>query len=120
MSKKILIVDDSVYMRSIIKEVLTAANYEIIGQAGNGEEAIDRALELSPDLITLDNILPDMLGLDIIKTLKEEGTTSKILMISAVGQQSVIDTGMALGADGYLVKPFSNEQLLEKIADILK
>lgn len=115
MNKKVLIVDDSLYMRTIIKDALSEAGYEIIGQAANGESAIDMALELQPDIITLDNILPDMLGLDILKTLKEEGLDSKILMISAVGQQSVIEEGLKLGAASYIVKPFSSEQLLEAI-----
>ncbi|MFT5617617.1 MAG: two-component system chemotaxis response regulator CheY [Arenicella sp.] len=118
MSKKVLIVDDSLYMQSIIKDALESAGYEILGVAGDGESAIDMAIELSPELITLDNILPDMLGLDVIKALKEEKVESKILMVSAVGQQSVINTGIALGADGYLVKPFTTEQLLEKIKEV--
>jgi two-component system, chemotaxis family, chemotaxis protein CheY len=115
MSKKVLIVDDSLYMRTIIKDALVEAGYEIAGQAANGESAIDMTLELQPDIITLDNILPDMLGLDILKTLKEEGVEAKVLMISAVGQQSVIDEGMKLGIGGYIVKPFSSEQLVEAI-----
>lgn len=115
MNKKVLIVDDSLYMRTIIKDTLSDAGYEIVGQAANGESAIDMAMELLPDIITLDNILPDMLGLDILKTLKEENIASKVLMISAVGQQSVIDEGMRLGISGYIVKPFSSEQLLEAV-----
>ena len=115
MGKKVLIVDDSLYMRSIIKDALEEAGFEVIGQASNGEEAIDLALDSEPDLITLDNILPDMLGLDILKTLKEEELESKIIMISAVGQQSVVDEGMNLGLDSYLVKPFTPEQLTDAI-----
>lgn len=67
-----MIVDDSLYMRSLIKDALSQADFEIVGQAGDGETAIDQAIELEPDLITLDNILPDMLGLDVIKQLKAE------------------------------------------------
>jgi two-component system chemotaxis response regulator CheY len=72
MSKKVLVVDDSLYMRTLIKDALAGAGYEIIGMAANGESAIDMAFELQPDIITLDNILPDMLGIDILKVLKEE------------------------------------------------
>ena len=118
MSKKILVVDDSLYMQSIIKDTLEEAGFEVVGLAANGENAVDLALETQPDLITLDNILPDMLGLDVIKVLKEEDVEAKILMISAVGQQSVINTGLSLGANGYLVKPFTGEQLLDKIQQI--
>ncbi|MCS6833883.1 MAG: response regulator [Flammeovirgaceae bacterium] len=118
--KRVLIVDDSLYMRTVIKDALTSANYEIVGQAANGEQAIDMALSLKPDIITLDNILPDMLGLDILRTLKEEKLPSKIVMISAVGQQSVVDEGIRLGLDGYIVKPFTAEQLLETLQQVLK
>ena len=118
MSKKVLVVDDSLYMQAIIKDALEEAQYEVVGTASDGESAIDMAIELKPDVITLDNILPDMLGLDVIKTIKDEDSSIKILMISAVGQQSVINTGMSLGADGYLVKPFTTEQLLEKLTEI--
>ncbi|GAB4345966.1 MAG: response regulator [Flammeovirgaceae bacterium] len=117
--KKVLIVDDSLYMRTVIKDTLSST-YEIVGQAANGEQAIDMALELKPDIITLDNILPDMLGLDILRTLKEEKLASKIIMISAVGQQSVVDEGLRLGLDGYIVKPFTPEQLLESIQNLFK
>ncbi len=113
--KRILIVDDSLYMRTIIKDTLTENGYEVIGQAANGETAIDMALDLEPDLITLDNILPDMLGLDILKTLRDESLTSKILIISAVGQQSVVQEGLKLGAEDYIVKPFTSEQLLDAV-----
>jgi len=120
MSKKVLVVDDSLYMRTVIKDALIAAGYDVVGQAANGESAIDMSLELQPDLITLDNILPDMLGLDILKVIKSEELKSKVIMISAVGQQSVIDEGITLGADDYIVKPFTNEQLVEKINKILQ
>ncbi len=115
-----LVVDDSLYMRTVIKDALVAAGYDVVGQAANGESAIDLSLELQPDLITLDNILPDMLGLDILKVLKSEELKSKVIMISAVGQQSVMDEGITLGADDYIVKPFTNEQLIEKINKILQ
>lgn len=113
MSKKVLIVDDSMYMRTLINEALVEAGFEVVGQAANGEQAIDMALELQPDLITLDNILPDMIGTDILRVLKEEEKIgSKVIMISAVGQESVIQEGMTLGASDYIVKPFTSETVV--------
>jgi two-component system, chemotaxis family, chemotaxis protein CheY len=111
--KKVLVVDDSLYMRTLIKDALQAAGYEVIGMAANGESAIDMAMELQPDIITLDNILPDMLGIDILKVFNEEELKTKVVMISAVGQQSVVDEGMKLGALDYIVKPFTTDQLVE-------
>jgi len=116
---KVLIVDDSVYMRTLIKTALTDKGYEIVGEAADGETAINLALELNPDLITLDNILPDMMGLEILKVLKEEGVTSKVIMVSAVGQQTVVNKGKELGASEYIVKPFTAEALIEVVNKVL-
>ena len=115
MGKSVLIVDDSLYMRTIIKDALEEAGFNVVGQAANGEEAIDLAFELQPDLITLDNILPDMIGTDILKVYKEEELKSKIVMISAVGQESVVNEGLSLGAKAYIVKPFTSEQLVAEM-----
>ena len=112
MSKNVLIVDDSLYMRTLIKDALSENGFNIVGEAANGEEAIDLAFELIPDIITLDNILPDMIGTDILKVFKEEGLTSKVIMISAVGQDSVIHEGLSLGALDYIVKPFTSDKLI--------
>lgn len=120
MNKRVLIVDDSLYMRTMINEALKNAGYDVVGQAGNGETAIDMALELKPDLITLDNILPDMIGTDILKVLKQdECIASKVIMISAVGQESVIQEGMSLGASDYIVKPFTTEGLVSTVNRIM-
>ncbi len=113
MGKSVLVVDDSLYMRTVIKDALETAGFTVVGQAANGEEAIDLAFELQPDLITLDNILPDMIGTDILKVYQEEGLKAKIVMISAVGQESVVNEGLRLGAKAYIVKPFTSEQLVD-------
>ncbi len=113
MSNSVLVIDDSIYMRSLIKDALSGKGFEIVGEAADGESAIELSLELQPDLITLDNVLPDMMGLEILKELREEGLDSKVIMISAVGQQTVVNKGLALGAADYVVKPFTADKLLE-------
>ena len=114
--KKVLIVDDSMYMRTMISSALSlTGRYEVIAQAGTGSQGIELALEHEPDLITMDNILPDMIGIDIVKELRAEGVDSKIIMISAVGQDDVIQEGKANGAQDYLVKPFTPEILVERV-----
>ena len=115
MAKRVLIVDDSLYMRTVIRGALEQGGYKVVGEASNGEEAIDLAFDLKPDYITLDNILPDMIGIDILKVYQDEGLTAKVVMISAVGQESAINEGLALGAKAYIVKPFTQEQLLSSI-----
>jgi two-component system, chemotaxis family, chemotaxis protein CheY len=115
MAKNVLVVDDSLYMRTVIKDALEQNGFTVVGQAANGEEAIDMAFELQPDIITLDNILPDMIGTDILKVYTDEGLLSKVIMISAVGQESVIQEGLSLGAKAYIVKPFTSEQLMTEV-----
>jgi two-component system chemotaxis response regulator CheY len=107
------------YMRTLIKDTLKSEGFEIVGEAPNGEMAIDLAIELTPDLITLDNILPDMIGTDILKVFKEQGISSKVIMVSAVGQQSVINEGIELGASEYIVKPFTSEDLISVVNRVL-
>ncbi len=112
MLMRVLIVDDSTYIRSTLRTLLEENGYEVVGEAKNGEMAIDLALELKPDVITLDNILPDMTGLDVLKTLNTDDFGSFVIMISAVGQQSAIVDAMTNGAKHYLVKPFDNNELI--------
>ncbi|MEP0985028.1 response regulator [Ekhidna sp.] len=119
MSKTVLIVDDSIYMRSLIKSAMEGAGFEVVGEAQNGESAIDLAVQLQPDLITLDNILPDMMGFEILKVLKDEEVPSKVIMVSAVGQQTVVNKGISLGASEYIVKPFTEEDLLKVVEKVL-
>jgi two-component system, chemotaxis family, chemotaxis protein CheY len=118
MAKTVLIVDDSLYMRTMIKDTLEGGGFTVVGQASNGEEAIDMAFSLHPDIITLDNILPDMIGTDILKVYMDEKLPSKVVMISAVGQESVIQEGLGLGAKAYIVKPFTSEKLLKTLEGI--
>lgn len=115
MSKTILIVDDSGYSRSTIKGILVNAGYQVIGEAKDGVEALDKIVELDPDLVTLDNILPDMTGLEILRALKEQGILPTVIMVSAVGQQSAIQEGLDLGIKAYITKPFDPNELLEEV-----
>jgi len=109
---KILIVDDSTYIRGTIRAALESNGFTVSGEAGSGEVAIDMIAELQPDIITLDNILPDMTGIDILKTI-QSGKVPYIIMISAVGQESVIEEALQLGVKDYLVKPFNHDELVE-------
>lgn len=112
---RVLIVDDSVYMRAVIRTVLVKEGHQIIGEAKNGEQAIDMAIELEPELITLDNVLPDMLGIDILRSIQDEGLSSKVIMVSAVGNSEMKKTAKSLGAHEYIVKPFEPGQLVSAL-----
>ena len=114
----ILVVDDSFYMRTMLKNILTDAGHNVVGEAPNAEVAIKLVKELNPDLVTLDVILPDNTGLEVLKIIKEQVPDMKVVMVSAVGQNMIVEEALSLGALDYIVKPFSEEKVtsaLEKI-----
>ncbi len=119
MTHKILLVDDSYYMRTILRNILEDHQFEIVGEAASGSDAIKKAKETMPDLITLDLILPDNTGLDILKEIKDDRPETKVVVVSAVGQESVVEQAMKLGAEAYVVKPFIEEKVVEVINNIL-
>ena len=120
MKQRILIVDDSYYMRTMLKNLLGDAGYEIVGEAPNGEEAINLAKSLNPDLVTLDVILPDTTGLEVLKNIKKETPNLKVIMVSAMGQEMVVNEALENGAIAYLVKPFNEDKVLEVVENAFK
>ncbi|WP_324670890.1 response regulator [Hymenobacter sp. GOD-10R] len=120
MKNRILIVDDSFYMRTMLKNMLTDAGYEVVGEAANGQQALELALQTTPDLITLDVILPDNTGLDVLKGIRQEQPDVKVVMCSAVGQEVIVNEALESGATAYIVKPFSEEKVLEIVGDALQ
>ena len=120
MNKRILIVDDSFYMRTMLKNMLTDAGYEVVGEAANGAQALEMAASTSPDLITLDVILPDNTGLDVLKSLRQIQPSAKVVMCSAVGQEVIVTEAIENGAMAYIVKPFSEEKVLEIVGSALQ
>lgn len=119
MSVKVLIVDDSVFAIATIRKVLeNMPDFEVVGEALDGRSAYKKAKTLEPDLITLDNILPDTIGTKLIKPLKKINPEGKILIVSAIQQASVTKEALELGADGYLVKPFRDDELKEQLQAI--
>ena len=120
MNKRILIVDDSFYMRTMLKNMLTDAGYEVVGEAANGQQALEMAAATNPDLITLDVILPDNTGLDVLRGLRQQAPAAKVVMCSAVGQEVIVTEAIENGALAYIVKPFSEERVLEIVRSALR
>ncbi|SMC00387.1 response regulator receiver protein [Hymenobacter roseosalivarius DSM 11622] len=120
MKNRILIVDDSFYMRTMLKNMLTDAGYEVVGEAANGQQALEMTSATNPDLITLDVILPDNTGLDVLKGIRQVNPTVKVVMCSAVGQEIIVNEALESGASAYIVKPFSEEKVLEIVGSALQ
>lgn len=116
---KIFIVDDSLYMRKMLRHILTDAGFDIIGEAETGHSAIEQIKQNNPDLVTLDVILPDITGLEVLTELNKSGIKTKVILVSAVGQDVIINEGMSLGAKDYILKPFSEEKVVKTINKLL-
>lgn len=111
-NSKVLIADDSVFMRKVLKEILTEGGITNFLEAENGKDAVEKYKSERPGLILLDIVMPEMDGLEVLKQIGKE---ANVLVISAVGQEKMIDEAMHNGAKGYIVKPFDKEKVLEEI-----
>lgn len=116
---KILIVDDAKFMRTTLAAILTENNYEIVGEAHNGEEAINLYKQTNPDLVTMDITMPVMNGIDAIKAIMKIDPQANIVVCSAMGQQKIVVEAIELGARDFIVKPFDNQRVLDTISNVL-
>lgn len=113
MSKRVLIVDDAIFMRNLIRDILTEGGYTVVGEASNGEEAVEKCKTLSPDIITMDIVMPVMSGIDAVREIKKINNNVKIVMCSALGQESLVMEALEAGAQDFITKPFKKERVLE-------
>ncbi|SES79382.1 response regulator [Anaerobranca gottschalkii] len=115
MSKKIMIVDDAAFMRMMIKDILVKNGYEVVGEAANGVEAVEKYKELKPDLVTMDITMPEMDGVTALKEIKKIDPNAKVIMCSAMGQQAMVIDAIQSGAKDFIVKPFQNDRVIEAV-----
>ena len=119
MANGILIVDDAAFMRMMIKDVLTKNGMEVVGEAENGAVAIEKFKELSPELTIMDITMPEVDGIEAVKKIKELDPNAKIIMCSAMGQQSMVIEAIQAGAKDFIVKPFQAERVLEAVKKVI-
>ena len=119
MANRILIVDDAAFMRMMIRDILTKNGYEVVGEAQDGAQAIERFKELKPDLITMDITMPEMDGIVALKEIKKIDANAKVIMCSAMGQQAMVIDAIQAGAKDFIVKPFQADRVIEAIKKTL-
>jgi two-component system, chemotaxis family, chemotaxis protein CheY len=116
---KILIVDDTLFMRTLLKNILFSGGHSIAGEAGDGDEAIEKYKELKPDLVTMDVVMPKMNGIDALRGIRSIDPNAKVIMCTAVGQEQMVKLAIKTGARGYIIKPFQAPKVLEEIKNVL-
>ena len=116
---RILIADDAAFMRMMIKNILTQNGHEVVGEAANGEEAVARYAELRPDVMTMDITMPEKDGIEALREIIAADPDAKIVMCSALGQESKVLESIKLGAKDFVVKPFQADRVLSAIEKAL-
>jgi len=116
---RILITDDAAFMRMQLKDNLTRLGHEVIGEAENGIDAVEKCKELDPDLITMDITMPEMNGVDAVAEIKKFNPGVKVVMCSAMGQQGMVLDAIKAGAADFIVKPFNADRIKEALDKVL-
>lgn len=115
MANRILIVDDAAFMRMMIRDILTKNGFEVVGEAQDGAQAVEKFKELQPDLVTMDITMPEMDGIAALKEIKQIDPNAKVIMCSAMGQQAMVIDAIQAGAKDFIVKPFQSDRVIEAI-----
>lgn len=115
----VLVVDDADFMRTTIKAILSESDIEVIGEAEDGLEAIEKYKELRPDVVTMDITMPEMDGIRAVKEILQIDPEAKIIVCSAMGQQSMVIEAIKAGAKTFVVKPFDRKKLVNEIKTLL-
>ncbi len=118
-AKKVLVVDDSVFMRDIIKDIFAAGGFTVVGEAGNGVEAVEKYKELKPDLVTMDLVMPYRNGIDATREILRADTRALVVMCSALGQETMVMEAIEAGAVDFIVKPPRAEDVLAVVKKVL-
>lgn len=112
---KIMIVDDAAFLRAMLKDILVGAGHEVVTEAGNGKEAVERYMTFKPDVVTMDITMPVMEGVEAVKEIRKLDPRANIVMCSAVGQRNLIIEAIQSGAKDFITKPFHSSRVLEAV-----
>jgi len=124
MAIKVMIVDDAMFMRNMIGDIFQGKKfadeeYEVVAEAENGIEAVEKYKEFRPDIVTMDIVMPEMTGIEALKEIIKIDESAKVIMCSALGQDSLVMEALDAGAKDFIVKPFQPEKVLDVVIRIL-
>ena len=119
---RVLIVDDSLFVKKQLSQILTSEGFDVIATAGDGVEGLEKYKELHPnvDLVTMDITMPKMDGLTALEKIVSFDKEATIFMVSALGKQDLVKQALVVGAKNYIVKPLDRKKVLERVAQVLE
>jgi len=112
-TKRVLVVDDALFMRELLQDIFETAGWQVVGSAENGEQAIASYKELRPDLVTMDIVMPGSGGIEALKNIMHFDEGARVVVCSALGQKNLILEALTAGARDFIVKPFKGDQVVE-------
>jgi len=116
---RILVVDDAAFMRKMVSDALTKGGHEVVGEASNGQEAVESFQALRPDIMTLDITMPEKDGLTALKEIMALDPSARVVMCSALGQESKVLEAVKSGAKDFVVKPFQADRVIDAVGKAL-
>ena len=119
MGVRVLVVDDALFMRNMLKDIFTKAGHEVVGEAANGEEAVSKYAELKPDLVTMDIVMPMKSGIEALQEIRSADPDACVVMCSALGQDALVVEAVQAGAKDFIVKPFKEERVLDVVRRVI-
>jgi two-component system chemotaxis response regulator CheY len=119
MKARVLIADDASFMRQMIREIIEEEGYEVVGEATNGIEAVEQFAALSPDIVTMDIVMPKCSGIDAVKGILKDNPGARVVMCSALGQETLVMEALQAGARDFIVKPFKPENVIATLKKVL-
>ena len=120
MKARVLIADDASFMRQMIREIIEPEGYEVVGEATDGVEAVEQYQRLHPDIVTMDIVMPKRSGIDAVRGILEKSPGARVVMCSALGQETLVMEALQAGAKDFIVKPFKPDAVLATLRRVLE
>ena len=120
MKARVLIADDALFMREMIREIIEPEGFEVVGEASDGVQAVERFRELQPDVVMMDIVMPRLSGIDAAAKIRQADGSALIVMCSALGQEALVTEALDAGASDFVVKPFKPDDLLNTLIKVLE
>ncbi len=117
---RILVADDASFMRQMIREIVEMEGHEVVAEASDGIEAIDQFKNYHPDVVTMDIVMPRRSGIDAVKVILECDPTARVVMCSALGQETLVTEALQAGARDFIVKPFKPDSVVNTLKKVLE
>jgi two-component system chemotaxis response regulator CheY len=116
--KKVLIADDASFMRQMIRDIIEPEGWEVVGEASDGVDVVEKFKKLRPDVVMMDIVMPKRSGIDAVKAIKAEDPGARVVMCSALGQEALVTEAIQAGAKDFIVKPFKPDAVLSTLAKV--